>query len=150
MSKAIIKAAETVSSLENKANLTAHEAVLLANAAIKLESRTLSNVYKTICGSEFTAVKTAMAVLYPSGNYPSFSDFAKSAKALCGSDRLVWSVWQGLRSMKALSPVAQAEKKIAKQGGQIVTTTDAVRAKAQSAAAAAKGAKKAQTAAKAK
>lgn len=147
MSKAILKAAQTVANLENKTNLTAHEAVLLANAAIKLETRTLSNVYKTICGSEFPAVKTAMAVLYPSGKYPTFVEFVKSAKALCGNDRLVWSIWQGLRSMKALSPVAQVERKLEKQGGKIVTTTDEIREKAQKAkAASAKAAPKAKAA----
>lgn len=151
MSKAMSKAMDTIAKYGNKETLTVQEAMFLANAAYKIDSRTLSSVYNGCVKHEDKFIKKSMLTMYPSGKYPTFTEFRMSMVALAkDKDKQFWSVWDALRSFKALSPVAQAQAKVAKQGGTIVTTTDAIREKAKAAKAQNAAAKKAQTAAKAK
>lgn len=134
MSKLMSKAVETISNLGNQENLSCYEAMRLANAAYKVDSKTLSAVYNVCTKTEDQYIKKSMSVMYPSGKYPTFADFKMSMVALAkDKNKQFWSVWDALKSFKALSPVAQAEKKVSKQGGQIVTTTDEIREKAQKA-----------------
>jgi hypothetical protein len=139
------KAMDTIAKYGNQEKLSVQEAMWLANAAYKVDSRTLSSVYNACVKHEDQYIKKSMLTMYPSGTYPQFADFKMSMVALSKKkDKQFWSVWDALNSFKALSPVAQAEKKIAKQGGNIVTTTDAIREKAK--AASAKAAPKAKAA----
>lgn len=149
MSKLMSKAMDTIAKYGNKETLTVQEAMFLANAAYKVDSRTLSSVYNACVKHEDKYIKKSMSVMYPSGKYPTFSEFRMSMVALAkDKNKQFWSVWDALKSFKALSPVAQAQAKIEKQGGQIVTTTDAIREKAKAASAKAASAKKAPAKAK--
>jgi hypothetical protein len=107
--------------------LTAHKAVLLGNAALKIEGYTLSNVYNRITKSDSAEVKDAMAHLFPKGN-PTFKEFMQGASAKYPS-KTTWSMWYALQVCKSISVVAQTEKKIAKQGGRIESTTETIAAR---------------------
>lgn len=138
------KAIDTIAKYGTKENLSVQEAMWLANAAYKVDSRTLSSVYSACVKHEDQYIRKSMMTMYPSGKYPTFVEFRKSMVALSkNKDKQFWSVWDALNSFKALSPVAQAQAKVAKQGGKVITTTDAIREKAQTAAAKSKAAKKA-------
>lgn len=89
MNKVIAKI-EELKAVETR---TAMQSVYLANAVHKVENKTLSKVYRSVCESEYAAE------IYGSKTLPTFNEFADKMKK---NESGLYSVYQGFLTLKAL------------------------------------------------
>lgn len=89
MNKVIAKIEE----LKTVEKRTTMQSVYLANAVHKIENKTLSKVYRSVCESEYAAE------IYGSKTLPTFNVFADKIKK---SETGLYSVYQGFLTLKAL------------------------------------------------
>jgi hypothetical protein len=110
MSKLINKAKATIETLNGKETLTQFEKVRKANAIYKIESRSLSKIYKDLRTAEGD-LKEAIADVLGKKTLPKFPEFASKAK----EGKELFSIWDGLNMLSKFNVKAQHAKKAAKQ-----------------------------------
>jgi len=110
MSNLINKAKATIETLNGKETLTQFEKVRKTNAMYKIESRSLSNIYKILRTAEGD-LKEAIADVLGKKTLPKFAEFASKAK----EGKESFSVWDGLNMLSKFNVKAQHAKKAAKQ-----------------------------------
>jgi len=106
MSNQINKAKESIKTLSNKETRTNYESVRLANAIFKVESKTLSKVYKELKTAEGD-LKNAITEVLGKKTLPSFAEFRTKAK----EGKEFFSVWDGLNMLSKFNVKAQLAKK---------------------------------------
>jgi hypothetical protein len=97
--------------LREKKDKSQHEFVLLANNLVKIEDKTLSQVYKRISKAE-GELKDAIKSILGKTALPTFKEFA--TKMNVNSSNL-YSVWSGLLNLKKFNVIEQTKKKVARQ-----------------------------------
>ena len=110
MSKLINKAKATIETLNGKETLTQFEKVRKANAIYKVESRSLSKIYKDLKSAEGD-LKEAIADVLGKKTLPTFPEFASKAK----EGKELFSIWDGLNMLSKFNLKAEHAKKAAKQ-----------------------------------
>jgi len=112
----------TIETLEAKADKSQHDYVRLANARLKIESKTISQVYKTlrnahradqIASENAKALRSDIIGILGRSAFPSFADYCKPVK---GKDK-TFSIYSGLMLLK---PFNKAEKQKARAKRQDV------------------------------
>jgi len=110
MSKLINKAKATIETLNAKETLTQFEKVRKANAIYKVESRSLSQIYKVLKTADGD-LKEAIADVLGKKTLPKFPEFASKAK----EGKELFSIWDGLNMLSKFNKKAMQQKKAAKQ-----------------------------------
>lgn len=110
MSKVINKAKATIETLNEKETLTQFEKVRKANAIYKVESRSLSQIYKVLKTADGD-LKEAITDVLGKKTLPKFPEFASKAK----EGKEFFSIWDGLNMLSKLNLKAQQAKKAASQ-----------------------------------
>ena len=105
MNKVIAKI-EELKAVENR---TAMQSVYLANAVHKIENKSMSKVYRSVCENEY-AVE-----IYGSEKLPTFKEFCGAMKQ---NETGLYSVYAGLIALKRLRPQTAKEKTAAKVARQ--------------------------------
>tara|TARA_R110000868_G_C10770943_1_gene754714 strand:- start:103 stop:483 length:381 start_codon:yes stop_codon:yes gene_type:complete len=106
MNKQINKAKESIKVLSNKETRTNYESVRLANAIFKVESKTLSKVYKELKIADGD-LKNAINEVLGKKTLPTFAEFRTKAK----DGKELFSVWDGLNMLSKFNVKAQLAKK---------------------------------------
>ena len=109
MSKATAKAIDTINTIQAQETKTAFDLQKLANAIYKVESKSISHVYKQIAliyisEGELTDVVKELA----GAKMPTFKEFAKAYK---GTPCL----WYGFATLRKLNPKFQLAEKVKRQ-----------------------------------
>ena len=110
MNNSINKAKATIETLKAKESRTSYESVRLANAIYKIESKTLSKVYKELSTSE-GELKQIVTEILGGSKFPTFKEFASKAK----EGKESFSVWNGLQMLAKFNVKAEQLKKAARQ-----------------------------------
>jgi len=110
MSKVINKAKATIETLNEKETLTQFEKVRKANAIYKVESRSLSQIYKVLKTADGD-LKEAITDVLGKKTLPKFPEFASKAK----EGKEFFSIWDGLNMLSKFNLKAQQAKKAASQ-----------------------------------
>ena len=98
-----------IEALKGIENRTAMQSVYLANATHKIENKTMSKVYRSVCESPYAAE------IYGSDVLPSFKDFCGEMKQ---NESQLYSVYQGFMTLKRLRPITNVEKTAKKAARQ--------------------------------
>jgi hypothetical protein len=110
MSNLINKAKATIETLNGKETLTQFEKVRKANAIYKIESRSLSKIYKDLKTAEGD-LKDAITDILGKKTLPNFAEFASKAR----EGKELFSVWDGLNMLSKFNVKAEQLKKAEKQ-----------------------------------
>jgi hypothetical protein len=105
------KTLDKTNSLREKKDKTQHEFVLLANNLIKIEDKTLSQVYKRISKAE-GELKSVIKSILGKTAMPTFKEFAQKMKP---NENKLYSVWSGLLNLKKFNVIEKTKKKVARQ-----------------------------------
>jgi hypothetical protein len=105
MNKEIAKI-EALKGIENR---TAMQSVYLANATHKIENKTMSKVYRSVCESPY-----ANEIL-DGAKMPTFNEFCKAMKP---NESRLYSVYQGFLTLKKFRKVTNVEKAAKKAARQ--------------------------------
>ena len=100
----------TVETLKARETRTRYESVRLANAIYKVESRTLSKIYKELSKAE-GELKEIITEILGDYKFPEFKEFVKKAP----EKKEYFSIWNGLNMIKKFNLKAEQKKKAAKQ-----------------------------------
>ena len=101
----------TLKVLQSKKVKTEFERQRIVNILIFFESRTLSQVYKTITKTENKAIQLEVAEMLGKSKMPTFAEFRKKAK----DGKIDFSVWDGLQILRKFNKVEQTKKRVARQ-----------------------------------
>jgi hypothetical protein len=97
MNKTQLKAAE----LKGIENRTAMQSVYLANAEYKIESKTMSKVFRAVTESEYASE------ILDGAEMPSFAQFCEAMKP---NESRLYSVYQGFLTLKKFRKITNVEK----------------------------------------
>jgi len=101
----------TLKVLQSKKVKTEFERQRIINILIFFESRTLSQVYKTITKTENKAIQVEVSEMLGKSEIPSFSLFKEKAK----DGKTEFTVWDGLQMLRKFNKVEQTKKRVARQ-----------------------------------
>lgn len=101
----------TLKVLQSKKVKTEFERQRIINILIFFESRTLSQVYKTITKTENKAIQVEVAAMLGKSQMPSFSLFKQKAK----EGKTEFTVWDGLQMLRKFNKVEQTKKRVKRQ-----------------------------------
>lgn len=101
----------TLKVLQSKKVKTEFERQRIINILIFFESRTLSQVYKTITKTENAAIALEVSEMLGKSAMPSFKLFKAKAK----EGKTEFTVWDGLQMLRKFNKVAQTKKRVIRQ-----------------------------------
>jgi len=105
------KVVNTTIELQNKEEKSQHDYVRIANNLFKIEDKTLSQVYKRIKNAEGD-VKEAIDSILGKSKLPTFKEFAEAIKPNANK---LYSVWNGLLTLKKFNKIETTRTKVARQ-----------------------------------
>ena len=109
MSKATLKAVETINAIKSQETKTAFDLQKLANAIYKVEAKSISHVYKQVCSLYEDHTELGAVVRELAGTkLPTFTAFATAYK---GSPCL----WYGFATLRKLNPKFKLAEKVKRQ-----------------------------------
>ena len=109
MSKATIKAVETINTIKAQENKTAFDLQKLANAIYKVEAKSISHVYKQVSALYGEQTELGEVVRELAGTkLPTFKAFATAYK---GTPCL----WYGFATLRKLNPKFKLAEKVKRQ-----------------------------------
>lgn len=101
----------TLKVLQSKKIKTEFERQRIINILVFFESRTLSQVYKTITKTENEAIQVEISAMLGKSQMPSFSLFKQKAK----EGKTEFTVWDGLQMLRKFNKVEQTKKRVKRQ-----------------------------------
>lgn len=101
----------TLKVLQSKKIKTEFERQRIINILIFFESRTLSQVYKTITKTENKAIQVEVSAMLGKSQMPTFSLFKQKAK----EGKTEFTVWDGLQMLRKFNKVEQTKKRVKRQ-----------------------------------
>lgn len=101
----------TLKVLQSKKVKTEFERQRIINILVFFESRTLSQVYKTITKTENKAIQVEISAMLGKSQMPSFSLFKQKAK----EGKTEFTVWDGLQMLRKFNKVEQTKKRVKRQ-----------------------------------
>ena len=101
----------TLKVLQSKKVKTEFERQRIINILIFFESRTLSQVYKTITKTENEAIQVEVSAMLGKSEMPSFAQFKTKAK----DGKTEFTVWDGLQMLRKFNKVEQTKKRVNRQ-----------------------------------
>jgi hypothetical protein len=114
----------TIETLENKADKTQHEFARLANARLKVESKTISKVFKTLkdaykadinASDNAKLLRADIIGILGRSKFPDFNAFVEPVKGL---DKK-YSVWKGLMMLKPFNKAAKQKTRAKRQDAKL-------------------------------
>lgn len=111
MPKGHVKLVGNIAKLKAKKDRTQHENVRLANSLFKAEDKSLSQIYKKIKNAEGATAKVVQEIL-GKNKMPSFKAFNEAIKQ---NENGLYSVWNGLSTLKKFNVSAQQKAKAKRQ-----------------------------------
>ena len=114
----------TIETLEAKADKSQHDYVRLANARLKVESKTISQVYKTLrnahradqdASENAKALRSDIIGILGRSAFPSFSEYCTPVK---GKDKL-FNVYTGLMLLKPFNKAAKQKARAKRQDAKL-------------------------------
>jgi hypothetical protein len=101
----------TLKVLQSKKVKTEFERQRIINILIFFESRTLSQVYKTITKTENKAIQVEISSMLGKSKMPSFPQFKIKAK----EGKNEFTVWDGLQMLRKFNKVELTQKRVKRQ-----------------------------------
>ena len=101
----------TLKVLQSKKVKTEFERQRIINILIFFESRTLSQVYKTITKTENKAIQVEVSAMLGKSKMPSFAQFKTKAK----DGKTEFTVWDGLQMLRKFNKVELTQKRVNRQ-----------------------------------